>query len=209
MLTNDQKKAIETMAARFRRAEPGAAEEATASRLARLAAVRQSSPAGSAPAPGAAPNEDMAADEAPAAGDDIPANDETPAASEAPAPEAAAEPACAPLEERRPAPVASAPKPADPAEDERWSRDNLRWRGDRPVLDMANVLRILDRHEDFAGRFRYNDSLNKVMDKGAVMLDWRLAEVCAAIQERFMPEIAEADVQRALLIHANRKSRKK
>lgn len=201
MLRNDQKK----VAARFRRTEPGAAEEATASRLARLAAVKQTSPAGRA----SAPAEETAAEEAPVAPDDIPANDETPAGPAAPAPETATDPARAPLEEPRPAPVLSETKPADPAVDERWARENLRWRGDQPVLDMANVLRILDGHEEFAGRFRYNDNLNKVMDKGAVMLDWRLAEVCAVIQERFLPEITEADVRKALLVHANRKSRKK
>lgn len=98
-------------------------------------------------------------------------------------------------------------RPASP--DEIWARKNLRWKDGRPILDLANVLRVLNRHEDFAGRFKYDDTLNKVLDKGSVMLDWRLAEVCSVIQERFLPAIPESDVQKALLIHANQKSQKK
>lgn len=107
---------------------------------------------------------------------------------------------------QRPQTAAKA-RPASP--DEVWARKNLRWKDGRPILDMANALRVLDRHEDFSGRFKYNETLSKVLDKGSVMMDWRMAEICAVIQERFLPAILEVDVRKALLIHANRNSEKK
>lgn len=90
-----------------------------------------------------------------------------------------------------------------------WARENLRFKGGEPMLDIANVLRVFERHEAFAGRFKFNEALNKVLDKGTVMLDWRVAEVVAVIQERFLPEVSEAAVQKALLVHANRVIQKK
>lgn len=89
-------------------------------------------------------------------------------------------------------------------EDRAWVKTNLRLRNGEPMLDIANVLRVLERHDAFAGRFRYNNDLNKVMDRGSVMLDWRVAEVVAVIQERFLPEISEVAVQKGLLVYANR-----
>lgn len=96
-----------------------------------------------------------------------------------------------------------------PLADDAWARENLRWGDGRPFMDLANVVRILDRHEDYNRRFSYNDALAKVMDKGAVMLEWRVGDVCADIQERFLPEVPEATVAKALLIQANRVSARK
>lgn len=85
-----------------------------------------------------------------------------------------------------------------------WAKTNLRFRASEPMLDVANALRILDKHEDFQGRFRYNPAVNKVLDRGSVMLDWRVSELIAVIQERFLPEIPDDCVKQALLVHANR-----
>lgn len=93
--------------------------------------------------------------------------------------------------------------------DRAWAKKNLRFKSAGPYLDIANTLRVLERHETFTGRFRYNETLNKVMDKGAVMLDWRVAEVVAVIQERFLPEVSADTVERALIVHANRVIQKK
>ncbi len=93
---------------------------------------------------------------------------------------------------------------SSPGDDSAWAKANLRWQGDAPVPDMANALRILDGHPDFKGRFIYNETLGKVLDKGTLMLDWRVSECCAVIQERFVPGIAESTVNNALIICANR-----
>lgn len=90
-----------------------------------------------------------------------------------------------------------------------WSRANLRFQDGKPVLDIANALRVFERHEVFAGRFKYNETLTKVMDKGAVMLEWRVSEVVAVMQERFLPGIAPDYVSKALLVFANRAIQKK
>ena len=95
------------------------------------------------------------------------------------------------------------------SEDEAWARRNLRIKDGKPYLDIANALRVFERHEEYAGRFRFNETLNKVMDKGAVMLDWRVAEAVAIIQERFLPEIPAEIVEKALVVHANRVIQKK
>ena len=95
------------------------------------------------------------------------------------------------------------------SEDQVWARRNLRFNDGRPYLDIANALRVLERHEAFAGRFKFNETLSKVMDKGAVMLDWRVAEVVADVQARFLPEISPDAVEKALIIHANRAIQKK
>ena len=112
-------------------------------------------------------------------------------------------------------PAPSEPAAAQPAQqsednpDRAWAKENLRWRDGFPLLDIANAMRVLDRHEDFKGRFRYSEALNKVLDKGSVMLDWRVLEVCADIQERFLPNISEAAVRGALVVNGNRNSEKK
>lgn len=104
----------------------------------------------------------------------------------------------------------AAPKPRSPREQDRaWAKANLRFKAGEPYRDSANVLRILDRHEAFAGRFKFNENLNKVMDKGAVMLDWRVADLVVAIQERFIPEIPVDVVEKGLIVHANRAIQKK
>ena len=104
---------------------------------------------------------------------------------------------------------AKAARPRELSEDQAWARANLRFKEGKPCLDIANALRVLERHEAFAGRFKFNETLNKVMDKGTVMLDWRVAEVVAVMQERFMPEISADAVEKALIVHANRSIQKK
>ena len=99
--------------------------------------------------------------------------------------------------------TASAAAP-DGEQDLAWAKQHLRWSDGEPFPDLANVLRILDRHEDFKGRYIYNETLNKVLDKGTLMLDWRISECSAVIQERFIPMVAESVVNNALIICANR-----
>lgn len=102
------------------------------------------------------------------------------------------------------------PKRRSPRDQDRaWAKANLRFKAGEPYCDSANVLRILERHEAFAGRFKYNDTLNKVMDKGAVMLDWRVADLVVTIQERFIPEVPVDVVEKGLIVHANRAIQKK
>ena len=88
--------------------------------------------------------------------------------------------------------------------DEAWARKSLRWREGKPVCDIANAIRILEQHPDFKGRFKYNEVLNKVLDKGTVMIEWRVNEACAVIQEGFIPAISTDCVNKALVIVANR-----
>ncbi len=88
--------------------------------------------------------------------------------------------------------------------DQLWAKKNLRFRDGRPLLDIANMMRIFERHEEYKGRFRYNETLNKVLDKGSLMLDWRIMEVCADVQERFLPEVPETVVRNALIVMGNR-----
>ncbi len=109
-------------------------------------------------------------------------------------------------EQRAPMGEAGAsPKPnRELSEDEVWARKNLRWRDGRPITDMANALRIFERHDDFKGRYRFNEMVNRVLDRGVVMIDWRIAEVCVVLQERFVPAIPEDVVLKALTIAANK-----
>lgn len=89
-----------------------------------------------------------------------------------------------------------------------WARDNLRFDDGRILIDLANCLRVFERHPDYAGRFRYNEMLNKVVDRGAVMVEWRINEITADIQERFLPGVAPDNISKALFIAANRASAK-
>lgn len=89
-------------------------------------------------------------------------------------------------------------------EDERWARQNLRHSDGGPLLDLANCLRVIERHPDYKGRYRFNDVLGKVLDRGAVMIEWRLGEFAAEMQERFLPELPYEVAARALVIAANR-----
>ncbi len=110
---------------------------------------------------------------------------------------------------------AQQPAPQTPAQqeddnpDRAWAKQNLRWRDGFPLLDIANAMRVLDRHEDYKGRFRYNDDVDKVLDKGSIMLDWRVLEVCADIQERFLPDISETAMRAALVVSGNRNNTNK
>lgn len=94
--------------------------------------------------------------------------------------------------------------PREISADEAWARENLRWRDGRPLTDYANCLRVIERHDDFRGRFKYNEVINRVLDKGTVMIDWRMTEITAVIQERFIPEISIDVVSRSLVTAANR-----
>ncbi len=86
-----------------------------------------------------------------------------------------------------------------------WVRTNLRHSKDgRLRLDMANCLRVIELHPDFKGRFRYNEVLNKVLDRGTVMIEWRMGEFAAMLQERFLPELPYEIAARALVVAANR-----
>ncbi len=153
--------------------------------------------------------EDIAAieaveEEAVAAETVVPEEEPAPAAqAQEPIPQATPQPA----PQAAPIPVPS--RAGDPTDDERWARENLRWNGDKPFLDLANVIRVLERHPDFNSRFRYNDTISKVLDRGSVMPDWRMMDVCATVQERFLPEVPEETFLRALAAHANRATAKK
>ncbi len=88
--------------------------------------------------------------------------------------------------------------------DQDWVKANLRFGASLPYSDLANCLRVIERHPDFKGRFKFNEMLSKVVDRGAVMVEWRIHEVAAEVQERFLPEVAPETVGRALVIAANR-----
>lgn len=89
--------------------------------------------------------------------------------------------------------------------DAQWAQGNLRHAKDgRVLLDLANCLRVIEAHPDFRGRYKYNDVLAKVLDKGTVMVEWRLLEFTATLQERFLPEIPFETAARALVVAANR-----
>jgi hypothetical protein len=72
------------------------------------------------------------------------------------------------------------------------------------VLDLANAVRVLERHPDYARRFSYNAEMGKTFDRGKVMLAWQVDAICAEIQERFLPALSESTFQRAMMIAANR-----
>ncbi len=91
---------------------------------------------------------------------------------------------------------------------EDWALENLRMRDGRALIDLANCLRVFENHPDYRGRFRYNEMLNKVIDRGAVMVEWRINEITADIQERFLPDVAPENISKALFIAANRTSAK-
>lgn len=88
--------------------------------------------------------------------------------------------------------------------DAHWVRSNLRFDGDRVLLDIANCLRVIELHPDFKGRYKYNEVLAKVLDRGSVMVEWRLSEFTATLQERFMPGVPFEVAARALVVAANR-----
>lgn len=93
-------------------------------------------------------------------------------------------------------------------DDAGWARDNLRFIDGRPILDIANCLRVIERHPDFKGRYRFNEILGKVLDRGTVMIEWRVSEFVATLQERFLPEVAVELAYRALVVAANRAGQK-
>jgi len=85
-----------------------------------------------------------------------------------------------------------------------WVRNNLRFDGDKVLLDIANCLRVIELHPDFKGRFKYNEVLTKVLDRGTVMVEWRMGEFTAMLQERFLPGVPHEVAARALVVAANR-----
>lgn len=93
---------------------------------------------------------------------------------------------------------------ASEADDESWAKANLRHQDGKPILDLANCLRIIERHPDFRGRYKYNEVLGKVLDKGTVMIEWRMLEFSALMQERFLPGVAFETTSRALVVASNR-----
>lgn len=93
---------------------------------------------------------------------------------------------------------------AQPADDAAWARANLRFNESRPYNDIANCLRVFERHPDYKGRFKFNEMLSKVVDRGSVMVEWRINEIAADLQERFLPDVPPETVGRALVIAANR-----
>lgn len=93
----------------------------------------------------------------------------------------------------------------DPVTDDgAWARYHLRFEDGKVIIDLANCLRVIEIHPDFKGRFKYNDTLHKVLDRGSVMLEWRISELTAILQERFMPCVPFDMVQRALVVASNR-----
>lgn len=109
--------------------------------------------------------------------------------------------------ERRGRPATpSPPRPSRRASDPDPSfvEEHLRKDANGVVLDIANVLRILERHPDFAGRFRFNEGMGKICDRGKVLLGWKIDEMAAIIQERFLPGISEALVAKAITVVAHR-----
>lgn len=89
--------------------------------------------------------------------------------------------------------------------DSQWALSNLRKdKNGRLLLDFANCLRIVELHPDFKGRYKFNDVLGKVLDRGTVMIEWRLIEFTATVQERFLPEVPYDIAVKALIVAANK-----
>jgi len=89
--------------------------------------------------------------------------------------------------------------------DRDWARHNLRrYDQDKLILDLANVLRVLERNPDYSGRFRYNQDMAKVVDRGVIMAMWMVNALAGEIQERFMPSVNENLVHKAIEIVANK-----
>ena len=88
--------------------------------------------------------------------------------------------------------------------DAAWARANLRHANGRLLLDIANCVRVIELHPDFKGRYKFNEVLGKVLDRGTVMVEWRLGEFVAMVQERFLPEVPYEIAARALVVVANR-----
>lgn len=93
-------------------------------------------------------------------------------------------------------------------DDDAWAKENLRARAEEPIPDLANVMRIFERHPDFIGRFWFNKGMGKVVDRGSVLLNWQLDEIGAVIQERFLPNVDIDVVRRGLYIAANKNALK-
>ena len=88
--------------------------------------------------------------------------------------------------------------------DASWASAHLRRRDGVVLLDLANVLRVFERHPNFRGRFMYDQPMGKVLDRGSVLMAWQIDALAAEIQERFLPEMCEQTVFKALIIAANR-----
>jgi len=89
--------------------------------------------------------------------------------------------------------------------DDQWALENLR-RCDEgyTLLDLANALRVLERHPDYTGRFHYDLAMHKVIDRGVTMVGWQKDAFAGEIQERFLAGIDVDLVHRAIDIVANK-----
>lgn len=91
--------------------------------------------------------------------------------------------------------------------DEEWAIQNLRrCDEDYIVLDLANVMRVLERHPDFTGRFHYDKNMHKVIDNGVTMVVWQVDALAAELQERFLAGVNEQLVHKAVDVVANKAS---
>lgn len=94
---------------------------------------------------------------------------------------------------------------SDGLTDEEWASANLRQCEEGYlILDLANVLRIVERHPEFVGRYLYDVNMHKVIDNGVIMVQWQVDALAGEIQERFMPGVNEALVQKAVDVAANK-----
>lgn len=103
------------------------------------------------------------------------------------------------------APVKPSRRRSDP--DPQFVEEHLRRDANGVILDIANVLRVLERHPEFSGRFRFNEGMGKVCDRGKVLLGWQIDELTAVLQERFLPGIPDGLVAKAVAIVAHRASK--
>ncbi|MEO0675719.1 MAG: hypothetical protein AAFY32_12065 [Pseudomonadota bacterium] len=86
-----------------------------------------------------------------------------------------------------------------------WSTENLRrCEEDYFHLDLANILRVLERHPEYAGRFHYDINMHKVIDRGVTMQTRQVDALAGEIQERFLPGIATDLVHKSVAIVANK-----
>ncbi|MEL6112960.1 MAG: hypothetical protein AAFR20_09155 [Pseudomonadota bacterium] len=86
-----------------------------------------------------------------------------------------------------------------------WIEENLRrCEEEYCYLDLANILRVLERHPDYVGRFHYDINMHKVIDRGVTMQTWQVDALAGEIQERFLPGISEDLVHKSVAIVANK-----
>jgi len=78
----------------------------------------------------------------------------------------------------------------DGLSDKQWCVENLRCCEENYlILDLANVLRVLERHPEYRGRYHYDINMHKVIDRGVVMVLWQVDALASELQERFLPGV--------------------